>query len=143
MDTAWLASLGGWIKSFWAYLAAFIGICGAVYKYAVLPILKRRRAREEKQEKILNDLAGAVKGLQTSVEELSKDVGFLQHDRLTQGHDHFMKLGYIPTHDRENLVQMYDRYISQKRNSLFSSYRQDLLSLPSTPDGNWGKRAMN
>ena len=109
MDTAWLASLGGWIKSFWAYLAALIGICGAVYKYAVLPILKRRKAREEKQEKVLTDLAKSVKDLKVSVEELSKDVGFLQHDRLTQGHDHFMKLGYIPTHDRENLVQMYDR----------------------------------
>lgn len=140
MDTAWLANFGEWIRSFWAYLAAFIGICGAVYKYAVLPIMKRRKAREEKQEKILNDLAGAVKDLQSSVKELSTDVGFLQHDRLTQGHDHFMMLGYIPTHDRENLVQMYDRYISQKRNSLFASYKQDLLNLPPSPDGNWGKR---
>ena len=140
MDTTWFASLGERIKSFWAYLAAFIGICGAVYKYTVLPILKRRKAREEKQERVLTELASSVKELQASVKELSTDVGFLQHDRLTQGHDHFMKLGYIPTHDRENLVKMYDRYISQKRNSLFDSYRKDLLSLPSTPDGNWSKR---
>lgn len=140
MDTTWLTSFGEWIKSCWAYLAAIIGICGAVYKYAILPVLKRRRAREEKQEKVLTDLATAVGELKTSVQELATDVGFLQHDRLTQGHDYFMRLGYIPTHDRENLVKMYDRYTAQKRNSLFASYKQDLLNLPQSPDGNWGKR---
>lgn len=140
MDTAWIASLGDWIKSFWAYLAAFLGICGAVYKYGVQPVMKRRKDRELKQEKVLTDMAKSVKDLQVSVEELGKDVGFLQHDRLVRGHDYFMKLGYIPSHDKENLIQMYDRYISQKRNSLFKSYKQDLLDLPPAPDMNWGKR---
>lgn len=139
MDTTGLVHLGEWLKSFWAYLAAFIGICGAVYKYAVSPVLKKRKEREDKLDQTLRKNTEALEDLKKSVKELSTDVGFLQHDRLTQGHDHFMRLGYCPEHDKQNLIALYDRYISQDRNSLFKSYKDDILALP--PDaGGWGKR---
>lgn len=133
-------SIGAWIKDFWAVIAALVGICGAVYKYLIAPYLKRRKEREDKLDKVLAEQTQALGDLKTAMKELSKDVGFLQHDRLIQGHDHFMKIGYIPQHDLESLTTMYDRYISQGRNSLFETYKQDLLSLPPAPDIEWGKR---
>lgn len=138
MEPSVMTKIGTFLKDCWAYLAALVGIVSALYRYVIAPVLKKRRERQQKQEDILRELSESVKAMSKSVGELSTDVGFLQHDRLVQGHDHFMKLGYIPIHDQENLIKMYDRYISQERNSLFKSYRDDLLSLPSEKDTNWG-----
>lgn len=129
-----------WIKDFWAVLAAFVGICGVFYKYLIAPYYKRRKEREDRLDETLRQQTETLKALQKSVTELSTDVGFLQHDRLTQGHDYFMRLGYCPPHDLENLTTMYDRYIARGRNSLFSTYKQDLLSLPPAPGIEWGAR---
>lgn len=131
------------IKDFWGLIAAVVGICGVVYKYLVAPYLKRRKARENKMDAVLKQQTDALTDLKTAVSELSADVGFLQHDRLQQGHDHFMRLGYCPPADLANLTTMYDRYIARGRNSLFATYKQDLLSLPPAPDIKWGKREPN
>ena len=135
-----MSSIGAWIKECWGVLAAVVGICGAVYKYLISPYLKKRKAREDRLDKVLAEQTQALTDLKTAMKELSKDVGFLQHDRLIQGHDHFMRLGYIPQHDLESLTTMYDRYTGQGRNSLFATYKQDLLNLPPAPDIEWGKR---
>ena len=128
------------IKDCWGLIAAVVGICGVVYKYLVAPYLKKRKAREDKLDAVLKQQTDALTDLKTAVSELAKDVGFLQHDRLQQGHDHFMRLGYCPPADLENLTTMYDRYIARGRNSLFATYKQDLLSLPPAPDIDWGRR---
>lgn len=138
MEPSILKAVGTFIKDCWAYLAALIGILTAVYRYLIKPVIDRRKKKEQEQEDILKGLATSVKELQDSVKEISKDMGFLQHDRLIQGHDYYMRLGWIPTHVQENLIQMYDRYISQGRNSLFKSYRDDILNLPPEKDTNWG-----
>ena len=135
-----MQSIGAWIKEFWGVLAAVVGIAGVVYKYLIQPYLRKRKEREDKLDAVLAEQTKALGELKKAVKDLSDDVGFLQHDRLTQGHDHFMRLGYIPPHDLENLTTMYDRYISQGRNSLFATYKQDLLSLPPAPGIEWGKR---
>lgn len=142
-----LTAVGIWVKDFWAYVAAVIGICGAVYKYLIQPVLRRRRkaqeARDEYQKQMMQKIEGIgneIIQLKDDIEEVSTDVGYLQHDRLQQGHDHYMKLGYCPPGDKENLTMMYDRYISRGRNSLYKSYKKDLLDLPNTPEGNWGSR---
>ena len=136
----WLDAAGTWIKNTWGVLAAITGICGVIYKYGIAPYLKKRKEHDDKLDATLKEQTDALKDLKDSVKELSTDVGFLQHDRLTQGHDHFMKLGYIPSHDKENLIAMYDRYIAKERNSLFKTYKDDLLGLPPAPDIPWGKR---
>ena len=135
-----MEQLGAWIKEFWGVLAAVVGICGAVYKYLISPYLKKRKEREDKLDKVLAEQTQALTDLKTAVGELAKDVGFLQHDRLVEGHDRYMRAGYCPPAELENLTTMYDRYIARGRNSLFSTYKQDLLSLPPAPDIEWGKR---
>lgn len=136
-----MEQLGAWIKEFWGVLAAVVGICGAVYKYLISPYLKKRKEREDKLDKVLAEQTQALTDLKTAVGELAKDVGFLQHDRLVEGHDRYMRAGYCPPAELENLTTMYDRYIARGRNSLFSTYKQDLLSLPPAPDIEWGKRS--
>ena len=136
-----MQSVAAWVKDFWGLIAAVAGICGAAYKYLVAPYLKRRKAREERLDAVLKEQTDTLKELKSSLNELARDVGYLQHDRLVQGHDYFMKKGFIPEHDRQNLIAMYDRYLERGRNSLFKSYRDDLLSLPPAPDIGWGKRS--
>lgn len=142
-----LTGIGEWIKQWWGYIAAVIGICGAVYKYIVQPILRKRKKAQEERDAFQHLMMGKIEGigkeigdLKMDIEEVSKDVGYLQHDRLQQGHDHYMQIGYCPPGDKENLTMMYDRYIARGRNSLYKSYKEDLLNLPNTPNGHWGAR---
>lgn len=142
-----IKNAGEWIKDCWAYIAALIGILGAVYKYLVQPVLKQRRQAQQDRDDYQRAMMGKIEGigneikqLRADIDEVSTDVGYLQHDRLQQGHDHFMRLGYCSPGDKENLITMYDRYISRGRNSLYQTYKDDLLALPNTPEGNWGSR---
>ena len=136
-----IEQLIGFIKDFWALIAAVVGICGAVYKYFLLPEIKRRKEERKAHAEAMQALRDEIKGMRKELTELGKDVGFLQHDRLRQGHDHWMKLGYCPPGEKEELVNMYDHYIKRGRNSLHKSYRQDLIDLPPDPDTHWGARA--
>lgn len=145
MSTA--IQIGEFLKQWWGYIAAIVGIIGAVYKYIAEPIRKKKQKAQEERDAFQHQMMSKIEGIGTEIdgikkdiEEVSKDVGYLQHDRLQQGHDHYMKLGYCPPGDKENLTMMYDRYIARGRNSLYSSYKQDLLDLPPTPEGNWGAR---
>lgn len=133
-------AIAEWVKQFWGFLAALIGIGGAVYKYIVLPIVKRRKKEKKERSELLREIRNKIDGIETEMKELGKDVGYLQHDRLQQGHDHFMKLGYCPPGDKENLIDMYDRYISRGRNSLYKNYKKELLDLPPDPNTHWGAR---
>ncbi len=135
---ATILSVIQFVKDSWAFLTAIIGILGALYKYIVKPALSRKEEADKKLHEQLKEMNANINALSTAVKEVSIDVGYLQHDRLQQGHDHFMKLGFCPPGDKENLINMYDRYIGQERNSLYKSYKQDLLELPPSPDGHWG-----
>lgn len=128
------------VKDSWAFLAALGGIAGLIYKYLIKPAVDRNAEEKKKLREQLKEMSDCIAALQKAVKEVGTDVGYLQHDRLQQGHDHWMKRGYCPPGDKENLIDMYDRYISQDRNSLYKSYKQDLLELPPTPDGHWGAR---
>lgn len=128
------------IKEFWALLAAVVGICGAAYKYVISPYFKRKKQEKQRLHDQLVEMRNLIADLQLAIKEVGIDVGYLQHDRLQQGHDYWMKRGFCPPGDKENLIDMYDRYISRGRNSLYKSYKQDLLELPPTPDGHWGAR---
>lgn len=138
MDT--LMRLADAVKESWAVLCALIGIAGLAYKHLIKPAVDRYTDSKVKLNEKLDRMCETITGLESAIKEVGVDVGYLQHDRLQQGHDHWMKRGYCPPGDKENLIDMYDRYISQGRNSLYKSYKQDLLDLPSTPDGNWGAR---
>ena len=142
-----ILAAGEWLKQFWGYIAVIISISGAGYKYLVQPVIKRHIKAQDERDEYQKQMMGKIEGisveigdLRDDIEEVSKDVACLQHDRLQQGHDHYMRLGYCPPGDKENLTMMYDRYISRGRNSLYKSYKDDLLELPNTPEGNWGAR---
>ena len=136
-----LSAIGEWLKEAWAYLAALIGIAGAIYKYIILPAYKRRQKRFSDQEKTRNQILESITQITTDIRELTTDVAFLQHDRLQQGHDYFMRKGFCPAMDKHNLIGLYDRYTSKGRNSLYESYKDDLLDLPEhEPGTGWGAR---
>lgn len=142
-----IKAVGDWLVVWWGYIAAVIGLGGVLYKWLIFPIIKRRKKAQEARDEYQKQMMGKIEGigqeisqLKSDIDEVAADVGYLQHDRLQQGHDHYMSLGYCPPGDKENLTNMYDRYISRGRNSLYKNYKQDLLDLPSTPSGNWGAR---
>ena len=135
-----IESIVQFVKESWVFLTALLGIGGLIYKYLIKPAVDRSAEEKRKLREQLKEMSDSIAALQTAVKEVGTDVGYLQHDRLQQGHDHWMKRGFCPPGDKEKLIDMYDRYISQGRNSLYKSYKQDLLELPPSPDGHWGAR---
>ena len=48
-----------WIKLWWGYITVLAAICAAIYGKAILPFVRRRRAKREKQEKQQQDIEKA------------------------------------------------------------------------------------
>ena len=75
------------IKDWWAVLTALLGLGGLIWKWVVIPLRK----------------------VADKIDQNSAAVALLQHDRLLQGHRHFVELGWIPHDEKESLGLMYDQ----------------------------------
>ena len=124
--------------------ATAIGTC--IWKFVIKPFIivpyrEKCEARMEKdREFVKEELAFRKKVLEElgvlkdKLDDNQLDIIHLQRYKLKTEHDRLMRQGWCTEAEREGIIDLYDRYATDKgRNSLAKSFKDDVLGLPREP----------
>lgn len=114
--------------------------------FIVIPIKEKKEARDESERKFLQEEAAYRKKvldelsiLKDKLDDNQLDIVHLQRYKLKTEHDRLMRQGWCTDAEKEGIIDLYDRYATEKgRNSLAKSFKDDVLALPTTPPQQMG-----
>ena len=64
---------------------------------------------------------------------LKEGMQAILRDRLIQAYNHYMEKGYMSIHNRENIINMYNKYHKLGENGVMDGLIDELTSLPTQP----------
>lgn len=121
-----------------------IGTCiwkFAIKPFVVIPYREKRDAKQEKEREFIREelafrkkVLDELSVLKDKLDDNQIDIVHLQRYKLKTEHDRLMRQGWCTDAEREGIIDLYDRYATEKgRNSLAKSFRDDVLGLPREP----------
>lgn len=127
--------------------ATAIGTClwkFVIKPFIMVPMRERREERERKEREFIKEelefrkkVLEELSVLKDKIDDSQVDIVHLQRYKLKTEHDRLMRQGWCTDAEKEGIIDLYDRYATDKgRNSLAKSFKDDVLGLPTVQPGN-------